>query len=140
MVVQSGIVVDEWGETTQKYNVHSIRKSLLSALIGIYENQGTLKLESTLEELRIDDRLGLTIDLLGSRSGIYHPANLVGEEASENWPKRGSHAPGTHWFYSNWDRSHLREEDRPSRRRLRRPRVLLVDFDRRTPLSEREPR
>ena len=111
MIVQSGIVVDAWGETTRKFNVHSVRKSLLSAMIGIYENHGTLRLDSTLEELRIDDRLGLTkserrarlIDLLASRSGIYHPANLVGEDASKSWPERGSHTPGTHWFYSNWD-------------------------------------
>ena len=44
MIVQSGIVVDAWGETTRKFNVHSVRKSLLSAMIGIYENHGTLRL------------------------------------------------------------------------------------------------
>lgn len=111
MIVQGGVVVDQWGETTRKFNVHSVRKSLLSAMVGIYESRGVLKLESTLEELGIDDRLGLTenerqarlIDLLGSRSGIYHPANLVAEDASKQWPERGSHPPGTHWFYSNWD-------------------------------------
>lgn len=111
MIVQSGRLVDAWGGTTRKFNVHSVRKSLLSALIGIYESQGTLELEATLEELGIDDRLGLTtsersarfVDLLGSRSGIYHPANLVGEEASKSWPERGSHEPGSYWFYSNWD-------------------------------------
>lgn len=111
MIVHDGIIVDQWGETATKFNVHSIRKSLLSAMIGIYEAQGVLDLDSTLEELRIDDRLGLTeserkatlANLLGSRSGIYHPSNLVGEEHSKTWPKRGSHAPGTFWYYSNWD-------------------------------------
>jgi CubicO group peptidase (beta-lactamase class C family) len=49
------------------------------------------------------ERQARLIDLLGSRSGVYHPANLVGEDDSANWPERGSHAPGTHWFYSNWD-------------------------------------
>src|SRR6185295_2226621 len=35
MIVQDGIVVDEWGETDKKFNVHSIRKSFLSALYGL---------------------------------------------------------------------------------------------------------
>ena len=111
MIIDDGIVVDEWGETDRKFNVHSIRKSLLSSTVGIFEAQGTLNLKSTLEDLGINDRLGLTTverqatlaDLLGSRSGVYHPSNLVGEEHSARWPKRGSHEPGTYWYYSNWD-------------------------------------
>lgn len=111
MIVHRGRLVAEWGETTRKFNVHSVRKSLLSAMIGIYEADGTLDLEMTLEQLGIDDRLGLTpserqarlLDLLGSRSGVYHPANLVAADASESWPERGSHEPGSFWFYSNWD-------------------------------------
>ena len=111
MIVHRGTVVDEWGETTRRFNVHSVRKSLISAMYGVYVDDGTIDLESTLEELGIDDRLGLTkaerqarvVDLLGSRSGVYHPANLVSLENSRSWPKRGSHAPGTHWFYNNWD-------------------------------------
>jgi len=111
MIVADGIVVDQWGETTRKFNVHSVRKSLLSALIGIAEAEGTIDLDATLEDFGIDDRQGLTdserqatlLDLLGSRSGIYHPANLVGEADSARWPERGSHAPGTFWHYSNWD-------------------------------------
>ena len=111
MIVAGGAIVDQWGETTRKFNVHSVRKSLLSALVGIYEAKGVIDLEATLEDLGIDDRLGLTdgerqarlLDLLGSRSGVYHPANLVSEADSARWPPRGSHAPGTHWHYSNWD-------------------------------------
>jgi len=111
MVVAGGIVIDQWGDTTRKFNVHSVRKSLLSALIGIYEARGAIDLEATLEDLGIDDKLGLTdserqarlLDLLGSRSGVYHPANLVSEADAARWPARGNHAPGTHWHYSNWD-------------------------------------
>ena len=111
IIIDDGIIVDQWGETERKFNVHSVRKSLLSAMIGIYEGKGELDINQTLEDLGIDDRLGLTdderqarvFDLLGSRSGIYHPANLVAEDASSRWPERGSHSPGTHWFYSNWD-------------------------------------
>src|SRR6266849_2434788 len=25
------------------------------------------------------------------------------EELREGWPKRGSHSPGSYWFYNNWD-------------------------------------
>ena len=60
MVVAGGIVIDQWGDTTRKFNVHSVRKSLLSALIGIYEVRGAIDLEATLEDLGIDDNLGLT--------------------------------------------------------------------------------
>ena len=111
IIVDDGVIVDQWGETERKFNVHSVRKSLLSAMIGIYEKNGVIDLNRTLEDLGIDDRLGLTaaerqarlLDLLGSRSGIYHPSNLVGEDHSARWPERGSHFPGSHWFYSNWD-------------------------------------
>ena len=111
IIVADGIVVDQWGETTRKFNVHSVRKSLLSALFGIYEAEGSINLDATLEELGIDDRQGLTdserqatlLDLLGSRSGIYHPANLVGEADSARWPARDRYGPGTFWHYSNWD-------------------------------------
>ena len=111
IIVEGGIIVDQWGETERKFNVHSVRKSLLSAMIGIYESRGTIDLSRTLQDLGFNDRQGLTDaerqatlnDLLGSRSGVYHPANLVGEAHSARWPKRGSHAPGTFWYYSNWD-------------------------------------
>lgn len=111
MIVADGIVIDQWGETSRKFNVHSVRKSLLSSLVGIYVAEGSIRLDATLKDLGIDDRQGLTdkereatlVDLLGSRSGIYHPANLVGEADSARWPAREAHAPGAYWHYSNWD-------------------------------------
>jgi CubicO group peptidase (beta-lactamase class C family) len=42
-------------------------------------------------------------DLLKSRSGIYHTANYQTEEAKAKRPARGSHTPGTFWYYNNWD-------------------------------------
>ena len=35
MLVVNGKVLDEWGRTQDRYNIHSIRKSILSGLIGI---------------------------------------------------------------------------------------------------------
>jgi CubicO group peptidase (beta-lactamase class C family) len=75
MVVTGGRVVCAWGNVTARYNVHSIRKSLLSALIGIHEDAGRIDLEAPIGSLGIDDRQGLTekeklatvLDLLAAR-------------------------------------------------------------------------
>ena len=55
MIVQNGVVVAEWGDVAVKSPAHSVRKSLLSALIGIAVEEGKIDLSSTLEELGIDD-------------------------------------------------------------------------------------
>ncbi len=112
MIVDDGIVVDAWGNTTQRFACHSMRKSLLSALIGIYVDEGHIDLSKTVEELGIDDiepsltateKQATIADLIEARSGIYHVA--LGEAASmkANRPERHSHAPGTFWYYNNWD-------------------------------------
>jgi len=111
MIVDDGIVVDTWGDVAQKYNCHSMRKSLLSALYGIYVKEGKIRLKKTLKELGVDDNTPLTDaekeatigDLLKAQSGVYIPA--VGESAfmKADRPPRGSHAPGTSWYYNNWD-------------------------------------
>ena len=36
MIVAGGLVLDEWGKTATRFNVHSVRKSFLSALYGIH--------------------------------------------------------------------------------------------------------
>jgi CubicO group peptidase (beta-lactamase class C family) len=111
MIVTDGKVVFEWGNTANNFFAHSMRKSLLSALYGIYVAEGKIDLSKTLEELGIDDKTPLTpeekqatvADLIQARSGVYIPA--AGEVASMRAarPKRGSHAPGTFWYYNNWD-------------------------------------
>jgi len=112
MIVDDGIVVDAWGDTTRKFACHSMRKSLLSALMGIHVDEGHIDLSKTLEELGIDDtepaltaveKQATVADLIQARSGIYHVA--LGEAASmkENRPELHSHAPGTFWYYNNWD-------------------------------------
>lgn len=42
-----------WERVATHFNVHSIRKSLLSALFGIHEAAGRIDLEATLEKLGI---------------------------------------------------------------------------------------
>jgi CubicO group peptidase (beta-lactamase class C family) len=41
--------------------------------------------------------------LLQARSGVYHPALYETAAMAKARPKRGSHAPGTFWYYNNWD-------------------------------------
>jgi len=89
-----------------------LRKSLLSALIGIEVEKGNIDLGATLGELGIDDNPpGLsdtekqaTIgDLIKARSGIYHAALYESPEMTANKPLRGSHPPGSYWHYNNWN-------------------------------------
>lgn len=112
MIVQRGKVVAEWGDVTRAVNVASVRKSLLSALYGIAVAEGRIDPASTLAELGIDDKApALTAaektatvrDLLMARSGIYHAAAYETGDMKRKRPERGSHAPGTFWFYNNWD-------------------------------------
>ncbi len=112
MIVSGGRVVDEWGNVETRYNIHSIRKSLLSALYGIHVRAGDVDLAKTMAELGVDDNEpSLTAvekeatlhDLIEARSGVYHPAlyETAGMKAAR--PARGSHPPGTFWYYNNWD-------------------------------------
>ena len=112
MVVVGGRVLDEWGQTATRFNVHSIRKSFLSALYGIHVRAGEIDLSSRLEQLGIDDNEpSLTLaekqatlhDLIEARSGVYHPALYETPGMKAARPARGSHAPGTFWYYNNWD-------------------------------------
>jgi CubicO group peptidase (beta-lactamase class C family) len=43
------------------------------------------------------------VDILRARSGVYHPVDFETPDQKELRPARGSHAPGTFWFYNNWD-------------------------------------
>jgi CubicO group peptidase (beta-lactamase class C family) len=112
LVLYDGKILCKWGDITRRNNVHSVRKSLLSALYGIYVSEGKIDLHSTLGKLGIDDKApGLSsqekqarvIDLLEARSGVYHVAAYEPQSMKDGRPKRWSHAPGTFWFYNNWD-------------------------------------
>ena len=111
-IVQGGRVVDEWGDVAVKLNIHSIRKSFLSALYGIHVADGCIDLSKTMEQLGIDDnepsltpieKQATVHDLLKARSGVYHPALYETPGMKAARPVRGSHAPGTFWYYNNWD-------------------------------------
>ncbi|MDP1571462.1 MAG: serine hydrolase [Vicinamibacterales bacterium] len=112
MIVDGGRVVDAWGEIDRRFNVHSIRKSFLSALYGIYVEEGAIDLSLTLADLGIDDnepslteveKQAILHDVLKARSGVFHPALYETPGMAAARPARGSHAPGTFWYYNNWD-------------------------------------
>lgn len=110
MVIVDGRSLFEHGDLTRISYLASVRKSLLSMLIGIYKEHGRIDLNKTLEQLGIDDVQGLTkeekqatvLNLLTARSGVYHPASNAGDDLASA-PPRGSQKPGTYMLYSNWD-------------------------------------
>lgn len=111
MAVYRGRVLVAWGDVARKIPAHSVRKSLVSALYGKAVAAHQLRLDATLGELGIDDDAGLTLreqaatvrDVIAARSGVYLPAAYAPADQDSTRPARGSHAPGTYWFYNNWD-------------------------------------
>jgi CubicO group peptidase (beta-lactamase class C family) len=109
MVIADGAVVAAWGDVDRRYMCHSVRKSFLSALYGVYWDRGEIDLNMTLENLGIDDwpeplleteRQARILDLLKARSGVFHPAAYAGRTDSR---PRGSEGPGRYFAYNNWD-------------------------------------
>jgi CubicO group peptidase (beta-lactamase class C family) len=109
MVIADGAVVAAWGEVERRFMCHSVRKSFLSALYGIYWGRGEIELNKTLADLGIDDEpdsllqtetRARILDLLKARSGVFHPAAYAGRTDSR---PRGSEGPGRYFAYNNWD-------------------------------------
>ena len=112
MIVTRGRVVAAWGDTSKTFLTHSIRKSFMSAIAGIAVAEGKLDTSRTLADLGIGEKsVTLTAvergarvaDLLRARSGVYLAAAGEVESMRQARPARGSHAPGTSWYYNNWD-------------------------------------
>ena len=109
MVIADGAVVAAWGDVGRRFMCHSVRKSFLSALYGIYWDRGEIELNKTLADLGIDDepdrlleteKRARILDLLKARSGVFHPAAYAGRTDSR---PRGSQGPGRYFAYNNWD-------------------------------------
>ena len=90
--------------------IASIRKSVLSMIMGNYVRRGRIDLNRTLAQLGMDDIGGLSTeekqatvkDLLTARSGVFHEASNSGDDLASA-PPRGSQTHGTYYLYSNWD-------------------------------------
>ncbi len=111
MIIYNGAILAQWGQINRRLMCHSVRKSLLSALYGIAVDDGLVDLDETIGSIGIDDAPPLTTmeksakvsDLLKARSGVYHSAAYETRAMKSRRPERGSHKPGTHWYYNNWD-------------------------------------
>jgi CubicO group peptidase (beta-lactamase class C family) len=110
LVVAGGKVLLEYGDLEELSYLASVRKSILAMLYGKYVTDGTIRLNTTLEQLGIDDNEGLLPiekkaaikDLITACSGIYHPASNSGDSTAFA-PDRGSQQPGEYFLYNNWD-------------------------------------
>ncbi len=121
MIVHRGRLIAEWGTTAERYTAQSVRKALVSSLVGQLIAAGKLDLDATLEEMGIDDidppltneeRQATLRDLLRSRSGIFHSAlyevggwkrermALADEERAAGYDL---YPHGAYWIYNNWD-------------------------------------
>jgi CubicO group peptidase (beta-lactamase class C family) len=109
MVIADGAVVAAWGDVERRFMCHSVRKSFLSALFGIYWDRGEIKLNRTMAEIGIEEpddpllpreQTARTLDLLKARSGVFHSAAYAGRTDSR---PRGSEGPGQYFAYNNWD-------------------------------------
>ena len=104
--------ITRWGEADLPINTHSVRKSLLGALVGIAVERGLMRLDDTLATLGIDEpatpltaveRSATVRQLLQSRSGVYLQAAGETQAMRDGRPQRGQFAPGAHFYYNNWD-------------------------------------
>jgi CubicO group peptidase (beta-lactamase class C family) len=106
MVIHDGRLIAAWGNTTGRWYVASMRKSLLSLLYGELVASGAVNLDATLKDLNVDDVTPLSDvekqarvkDLLTSTSGVYLPSAA----SDVTLPVRGSTSPGTQFVYNNW--------------------------------------
>src|SRR5215470_12336539 len=112
MIVHHGMLIAAWGDTAAKTELASVRKSLLSALIGNAVERKEIDLQQTIGSLGIDDsepslsaeeKTATVRDLLEARSGVYHATLYETRGMAASRPARHSHKPGTFWYYNNWD-------------------------------------
>jgi CubicO group peptidase (beta-lactamase class C family) len=110
IVVVGGRALFTYGDQAHLSYLASVRKSVLAMLYGKYVENGTIKLNTTLEALEFTDVGGLlpreleaTVeDLITARSGVYHLASNSGDDTASA-PPRGSQRHGTYFLYNNWD-------------------------------------
>ncbi len=111
VLLHKGKIVYTYGDYCRRIKCHSMRKSFLSALYGIYIDKGMIDTVATIGSLDITDITPLTSnekdaqvrDLLTARSGIYLPSGQETASMAKSRPPRGSHPHGTFWYYNNWD-------------------------------------
>ncbi|MBX2804835.1 MAG: beta-lactamase family protein [Hyphomicrobiales bacterium] len=116
LIVTRTKTVRAFGKLDKLHATHSVRKALLSAVVGQNTGSGPnqIDLDATLQDLKIDDtpmplgalqKQATVRHLLMSVSGINHPAAAEGGLTAEKNQRLGQteNRPGTVWAYNNWD-------------------------------------
>lgn len=111
MIIVHGRVAFQFGDVKEVSYIASCRKSVLSMMYGKYVENGKIRLDQTVGDLKIDDLGGLlpiektatVLDLITARSGVYHPSATTGGIPEGQEPPRGKTKPGTKFIYNNWD-------------------------------------
>lgn len=115
IVMLGGRLVVSRGAVAEPMLTASVRKPIMGALFGIALAEGALSVTDPIGRFSIGEELteaerGATVgDLLALRSGIYLPAADESEATRAKRPARGSHIPGSFFYYSNWDANVLAE-------------------------------
>ncbi len=145
MVVTAGKVVIADGALSKPMLLASVRKSIMSAMIGQAIAEGAMARTDPISKFGINEDSPLTDtersatvrDLLMARSGVYLPTAAETESMRANRPVRGSHAPGSFWYYNNWDfnvlgnlyeRATAKGDFIAFQRRIAEP-ICMQDFD-----------
>lgn len=112
VVIKDEKIVYELGDTDKLINTRSVRKSIMSLLIGLAIEKGYLSLDMNLKDLGIDEsKTPLTTqektatikDLLMARSGVFLPAEGEVSTTRDNRPRRDQYKPGEYFLYNNFD-------------------------------------
>jgi CubicO group peptidase (beta-lactamase class C family) len=109
MVVVHGRVIFSYGDVSHASKVASVRKSILSMLMGNYVVTGKIDMNKTVKELGLDDQqpfvpeeTSATLEhLLTGRSAIF--MDVRSDYLTRLQPARGAEHPGTYFFYNNWE-------------------------------------
>jgi CubicO group peptidase (beta-lactamase class C family) len=62
-----------------------------------------LGIDDSPPSLTAEEKQATVRHLLQARSGVYHVALAESPAVAAARPPRGSHPPGTFWYYDNWD-------------------------------------
>lgn len=109
MVLAHGKVIFIYGDITRVSKIASVRKSVLSMLMGKYVVGGKIDSSKTVKQLGLDDQIPFmpleekaTLDqLMAARSGTYRDPPT--DDLTRQLPARGSVYPGTVFSYNNWE-------------------------------------
>jgi CubicO group peptidase (beta-lactamase class C family) len=109
MVLAHDRLIFSYGDVSRVSKIASVRKSILSMLIGNYVASGKIDLNKTVKQLGLDDQQpflppeerATLQQLLTARSAIFMDART--DYLTKLQPERGTEYPGTYFYYNNWE-------------------------------------